>query len=115
VPNTGDTIGVIWGEGEYEFQTVQRRYFLNEFKGDSYWVVVVRDADPSPQFDMIVTNALLTTDAIRSEDAKAPLKEVVERIRQLEGAEPRGKRYKPAPRMPDEPHSESCAPVRHGR
>jgi hypothetical protein len=104
VPNTGDTIGMIWGDGDYELQSVQRRYFFDEWKSDSpYWVVVVRDADPSPQFDAICTHALLQTDLYRAIDAKAPVKEVAARTCQLEGQPTPGvRRYKPKERKPDE-------------
>ncbi len=108
VPNTGDTIGIVWdSESEYEFQVVLRRYFLTEWKGRSYWVVVVREADPSPQFDAICTNALLTTDLFRAAAMNAPEKEQVARLRQLEGEPTPGiRKFKPKVREPAEPYDD---------
>jgi hypothetical protein len=103
VPNAGDTIGMIWGDGDYELQAVQRRYFLNEWKGRGpYWVIVVRDADQSPQADAICTHALLMTDLAQAIEDKKPPKEILARMRQLDGEPAPGtRRYKPKARKPD--------------
>lgn len=109
VPNTGDTIGRIWDtDDEYEFWVVQRRYFLTEWKGKSYWVVVVREADLSPQFDAICTNAMLTTDLHRAVAAKAPEREIIARLHQLSGEPTPGfRKFKPKVREPDEPNNDT--------
>lgn len=104
VPNTGDSIGMIWGDADYEMQTVQRRYFLNEWKGRGpYWVIVVRDADPSPQSDAICRQGMLMTDLEQAIEEQKPRREVAARIRQLDGLPTPGvRKFKPSDRPPDE-------------
>lgn len=103
IPNTGDNIGMIWGDGDYELQSVQRRYFLNEWKGRGpYWIVLVRDADQSALADVMCTHALLTTDLAQAIEDKKPQKEILARMNQLDGQPTPGvRRYKPKERKPD--------------
>ena len=89
IPNIGDVIGTIWDNEEYDFQYVQQRLFIDEFNGPSYWLLVVRDGEPTAQFNAISTNALLVSDfeeamkkAGRSKKAR-DLAEVHERYAQL--------------------------------
>lgn len=108
IPSEGDTLGMIWGEGDYELQTVQRRYFLNEWKGRGpYWIIVVRDADQSAQADAICTHALLLTDLAQAMEDKKPLKEIQARMNQLDGQPTPGiRKFKPNDRAPDEPEDD---------
>lgn len=108
VPNVGDVLGTVWGENDYNFQVVQRRYFLNEYKGDSYWLLVVRDAGAAPTFDAVSTNVLLVTDLERAFEDRKPEKETIARIAQINGRETPGiRRYKPKVREPDEPDDDT--------
>jgi hypothetical protein len=109
IPNVGDVIGDVWEEGDYDFQTVLRRYFIREFAGDSYWVLVVKDSEPDDQFDHVSNNVLLATDlneVIRNMDPQKPSKkqtaEIEARIAQLSKSPIATKNFKPKARLPDE-------------
>jgi hypothetical protein len=103
IPVVGDVFGTVWNGKDYDFQIVQRRYFIREYQGENYWLLVVRDAEPSPQLDEVSVNALLVTDMNRAVKAGCPEKELLERIAQLSESPPPGaKRYKPKARKPDE-------------
>lgn len=94
---------MIWGEGDYELQKVQRRYFFNEWKGHGpYWLIVVRDADPSPQMDALCRHAMLMTDLGKAHDEKKPINEIMARTHQLEGEPTPGvRKFKPSKRPAD--------------
>lgn len=103
IPAVGDVIGTVWNGKDYVFQIVQQRYFIREYQGENYWFLVVRNAESSPQFDEVSTNALLVTDLHRAVKAGCPEKEILGRIAQLSESPPPGtKRYKPKDRKPDE-------------
>lgn len=103
IPVAGDVIGTVWNGKDYDFQIVQQRYFIREYQGEHYWLLVVRDSTATPQLDEVSMNALLVTDLHRAIKAKRPQKEILERIAQLSESPPPGtKRYRPKYRKPDE-------------
>lgn len=109
IPMVGDVIGDVWGDKDYTFQTVQRRYFIREFGGDSYWVLVLKDCEPEKQFDNLSTNVLLVTDlyeTIKNMDRENPSKklsaEIQARTAQLGKSPIATKMFKPKSRyQPD--------------
>ncbi len=107
IPNVGDVVGDVWGSHEYDFQVVQRRYFIREFEGDSYWLLVMRDAGTSPQFDNVSENVLLVTDlytvmADNTDPADRAKRdaEILARIGQLGSPATATRQFKPKPRHP---------------
>ena len=103
IPVVGDVIGTVWKGKDYDFQIVQRRYFIREYQGEKYWLLVVRDSAATPQFDEVSMNALLVTDLHRAVKAERPEKEILERVAQLSESPPPGtRRYTPKDRKPAE-------------
>ena len=105
IPNVGDVIGDVWGDKEYDFQVVQRRYFIREFQGGAYWLLVVRGADPNNQFDEVSNNVLLATDLYALMQESAPVDrgkrrsdEILARIAQLNNSPAATKNFRPKSR-----------------
>lgn len=103
VPSVGDVLGVVWGNKDYDFQVVEQRFFISEFEGEDYWLLVVSPNSRSARFDAVSTNVLLATDIRRAILAKRPESEIRARREYLSENRPAGaKRFRPKTRMPVE-------------
>jgi hypothetical protein len=103
IPSVGDVVGVVWGNKDYDFQVVQQRYFIQEFRGENYWLLVVNSNSRSARFDAVSTNVLLATDLERAILAKRPEKEIRARMADLSEKRPaNAKRFRPKVREPHE-------------